>query len=471
MPLYRWPTGTIAQLESAVLAPGKIEVIVRPHAGADPKSLHALHHALSKNGIVHFINGEGNDYRLIIPDIKDEKPLLALLENGGWTAGLPQVIATPADKQIAQDSMREKIQKNAVFGSALFYDLGNISCIVSGIQRARHNRDGKWTASDVSEMMMGVAFSIGDALLTVYGKDKTKDPLIAFSEALSSHLTQQGIDIPAATPDSVHKSGFFASVNDFLSYHITSIKCLSETVGGGFMIKAALKKDNFNAGKLTAGLLVSTGWLATFMLDKPHAPGFEFKPKDDPVNMNTSQKIWHWLNENPRGRIGTPFGMLNNLSNLAGSYSERKRFNQEVFVAHNALAGKSGAAMEAAQSELNYATRKQHDWGWNVLTASAFLVGHSLFGLSGDKESVHAATDNHEFRQDILAVAANVLANVPDKARAHVVDETATYVTSIKGVTQNHAEVVQAINDHIDHIRQSPFMAPVNTDTAAQLAR
>lgn len=473
----------MAQVESITMAPGKVEAILRPREGASANELGGLHDALIQKGISNYIGWDKGDM-LIIPEVADEKALLSVLTEGKWTSGNPQTIATAADKQIAKDSVAQKIQKNTVFGSAILYNLGNLSQIVSGIQRARHNRDGKWTSNDVSEMMTGIAFTIGDLLLLGYGKDKKDDPLIAFSNALSGHLKQHGVELPkSADAEAIAKSGFFSSVNEFLSHNITPIKCLSEAVGGAFLIKSSLKPGEFNPGKFAAGLLVATGWLATFILDKPHAPPYEFKSTYDPSNASTGERFWHWLNENPRGRIGTPFGMANNVANVYGTLwpldaptrkGEMFRFRDDVT---NARAGVAKGFLDITEKvkgidttrrltgpelhdHLRYTERKQHDWAFNVVTASAFFAGHALFAKSGDRTSDRAATDNPEFRDDILDVAANVLANVPAKMRDHAIGEAADYITSIKGVTQSREEVIQAIGDHLAHIKTSVFTAP-----------
>src|SRR5205823_2613996 len=150
------------------------------------------------------IDTEENRDTLVIPEIKDEKTLFTVLETGKWIAGAPQVSATREDKDTAANSKKNRLKKNSLFLSALFYDLGNLSFMVSGYQRAKHNRDGKWTASDISEMMVGIMFSVGDVLLTAYGSEMPKNPLIEFSDELSQHLKRHGVVMPqVASPDAI----------------------------------------------------------------------------------------------------------------------------------------------------------------------------------------------------------------------------------------------------------------------------
>ncbi len=451
MPRYQWTQGTIAQIESITNAPGKVEIILRPQKDADAAALTALRQSLGESGCTNYVDADAQGERLIIPVIKDEKALLAQLTKGGWIQGEPTITQTSEDKEIRQDSTREKIQKNALLLSALFYDLGNVSCMVSGYMRGKHNRDGKFTASDLSEMGVGAAFSVGDVLLTAFGKEDKKDPLLAFTEELQGYLKAHSIEIPqgvGATPQAIHNSGFFAGAHDFLKHNVTSIKCLSETAGGLFMIKAALKKDNFNMGKMAAGMMLTTGWLSTFVLDKPHAPPYAFKPRVDAGDQNTGEKMTEWFKENPRGRIAGPLSMGNNISNIIGAGFEARRYRADL----------AGARASGNAADIAHHSRKQYDYGWNVLTACSFMVANGLFGMSGTKHSDEHVADTKTFTHDVLAVAANMLCSVPPEAKRAAVEGAADYITNIKDVSLRKEEAVEMINARIEHLKHSPFL-------------
>ena len=124
MPRYQWTSGTIAQLESITNAPGKVEIVLRPHKGASADALTSLRQSLGQNRVVNYVDADAQGDRLIIPVIKDEKALLEQLTQGGWTQGGPTITETSEDKEIKTDSTRDTVQKNALLLSALFYDLG-----------------------------------------------------------------------------------------------------------------------------------------------------------------------------------------------------------------------------------------------------------------------------------------------------------------------------------------------------------
>ncbi|MBY0406108.1 MAG: hypothetical protein K2Q01_00315 [Rickettsiales bacterium] len=451
MPKYQWDSGTIAQAESITNVPGKVEVILRPQKNATAHDLTALRQELGRNGLVNYVDQDAQGDRLIIPVIKNEKLLIGTLEKGGWVKGVPSMTYTSEDKEIHHDSAREKMQKHSLLLSALFYDLGNVACMVSGWQRGKLNRGGKFTAADWSEMGVGVAFTAGDLLLTVFGKEEKKDPLLAFSDEMKNYLSAHDVVVPqgvGATPEAIHKSGVLSTAHDFLKRNVTSIKCLSETTGGALMIKAGLKPGNVNNGKVAAGLMLTTGWLSTFFLDKPNAPPYSFKPEVDVGSQNTGQKLVGWLKDNPRGRIAMPLGMANNVSNLYGSWKESKKFAGDV-----AMARRSGNAAEIA-----YNTAKQNDYVWNVLSACSFLIGHSFFGMSGQKPSDSHVADTRTFTHDVLAVSANMLCSVPQEARQLAVEAAAEYIVSIKDVALRKEDAARLINERIDHLKKSPFV-------------
>lgn len=168
---------------------------MRASADADPARLSALHTALRHKHIVHFAEHTAQGNALILPEIGDEKALLDLLAEGGWSQGQPQTIAMASDRK--QQSAQSFIARNPTLTSALLFDFGGLTWVISGIQRTRHNLSRSITGSDLSEMLAGVTFLAANLLLTAYGRDQKKHPMVAFSDGLSAHLQQQGVQLSA----------------------------------------------------------------------------------------------------------------------------------------------------------------------------------------------------------------------------------------------------------------------------------
>lgn len=340
-------------------------------------------------------------------------------------------------------SFGKRVRGKAFYFSSLFYNLGNVAYIISGIQRGRHNKDGKITSHDVSETMIGAAFSVGDIFMTAYGHDKGDEELQAADQGLRRYLRQKGIQIPQGdtlNPDLLHQSGVVKATHRWMHKHIGRIKCLTEFTGGLLTIHAALNPHNRNQGKLVAGCLIAVGWLATFVLDKPRGHHIFTKHKSHKGVMET-------VLDNPRAWIASPLAMANNIANLKGSYDERKRYLQDITSAQN-------------PADRVWAERKQYDYLWNVTSACSFLVAHSLFGLSGTRHP-YTTEDDKAVMEDLILLSANTLAKQPEKIRAAAVDETAQYVSRLAHVTLDKDDIAKAINDKIAALSHSNWATRV----------
>jgi hypothetical protein len=381
-----------------------------------------------------------------------------LLAEEGLNKQAPTIIATAADKKNRSGMIGHLVETQPLLLSALFYNLTDATWFVSGIQRARHNRPPKFTKADWAEMTVGIAYCIGDVLLAFYGKDKSKHPMLEFSDALAAHLKQDGIVLPGpdATPEAIAKSGFFPSANRFLEKNIVPVKALSKFTGGTLTTIAALKPGNFNFGKLMNGLLVSSGWLATLALDKPQPLPYTFKADEKAQKDSGDDGLLHWFTENPRKRITAPLTMLGTPFKLGGSWNEARNYKRQVIEAQNTIAGKTGSALKLAQEELQHATRKQYDWSWNVVGTCSMLIGNYLFGLSGNRKA-HDIKSMDDFQKEALVAAANMLSAIPGKARGVAVEDAADYIAGIKGIKQGKEEVAKAISAQIDQLKTNAF--------------
>ena len=334
----------------------------------------------------------------------------------------------------------------------MFYNLGALTWIISGIMRAKHNSDGKFTKADISELMVGVVLGSGSLMLTSFGKDNKKHPMLAFSDGLSEYLKKQGVVLPTAadaTPESIHKSGFFPAAAEFLKKNSVSVLALDKAAASGFVAYSATKKTNFNPAKLAGGIIYAGAWLATFALDKPDAPPYQFKSKDDGTPQSTSKKLWKWASDDPRGHITAPIGIATQSLKLYGCWDEGMK---AIRNAKNAL-----------PADKAFAEARQYDFLWNVVGYGAFIMGNYLFGLSGKKQPSLQKEDPDHFEQEILTAAANILSSVPEKARKLAIEAAAEYVTSIKGIHHSQSEVEQIIANQITHLQQLSVNAPDNT--------
>lgn len=419
---------------------------------AELPKLQELRELLAKHGCSTLMDVKNGRSVIEVRGVKDPETLQKILKESGHAPNGIQIESTPDDD--VTHSFGEKIAGKSLFLSALFYDLGNIAFIVSGIQRGRHNPGGRFTPNDYSEIMTGAAFSVGDVLMTLYGKDKGDEELAAAAEGLSQHLEKKGIHLPkenALTPETLHKSGFMQETNDWLRRNVVYSKCLSELAGGLFTIHAAMKPGNMNHGKFIAGLLISTGWASTLLLDKPR--GHEVFGGDKPSPSTIAAK----LADNPRGLIARPLAMGNNLANLWGAFNgkdgERTRFRKDVLKAERDF---DVSANPANQMALTMATAKQHDYVWNVISACSFLVAHGLFGISGGKRPPETE-DDKRMMDDLILLSANMLAKQPEAVREAAFEQTADYVAHLSHVTLSQDKLEQAMRDKLGELAKSDW--------------
>ncbi|MBI1275087.1 hypothetical protein GC177_03860 [bacterium] len=334
------------------------------------------------------------------------------------------------------DRTPAKATPNTRFLSSLLYNLGNISCIVSGIQRGRHNPDGKFTMNDISELMVGVSFSVGDVLMAAVSKDAPSE-IERLEHGLKDHLQRHRIKLPAQpNAENIHKSGALPAVYDFIKNNIVSIKCITEGTAGLFMINAATKKGNLNKGKLAAGLLVSTGWFSTLLMN--HLP-----PPD------AASSLPDKIRDNPKGWIARPAAIGNNISNFIGAVNERKRFMGEVHAAEAALQTATAEEAGTATEKLRIARLKQHDYIWNMVSACSFLMANYLFGISSGGNKPATSAEEQAIASEVVNISAKTLASIPAEMRDAAVNQAAIYTAKQSHVGESRERIAEMIQEQI----------------------
>ncbi len=466
MAIYRYQHPLIDHIETSVSRHDATKATIFMTPNADAAMLADLRKKLGEHSIDTLMDSKNGQAVLQVRGLRKDERLITTLEKIGIRQDGP-VTKTPDEEQKRKGSLGERIRGKSLFLSALFYDLGNVALIVSGIQRGKHNPGGKMLPHDKSELMTGVAFSIGDVAMTLYGDDREDRELSAAENSLKRHLHKKGIKVPeddVLNPDTLHQSGVFKATDRWMRRHIIHVKCLTETTAGLYMIHAGMKRDaknQLNRGKLTAGFLLTAGWLATFLLDKSH------KPANLEVG-NGEKDVLDHITENPRGWIARPFSMGNNVANLWGALNprdgERKRFHEDLIKAEEQF---KFHASEDNQQHLTRARAKQHDYMWNVMTASSFMVANMLFGMSGSKRP-RETEDDKALMQDIVLLSANMLAQQPEKIRQAAIGEAAQYIADLPHIGLNAVQAAQVIQDKIDSLNHSTWAVRVKSkDNAA----
>lgn len=464
MAIYHYPQSELLdRLEVRSPRLGIAQAVIVPKKNVEISQLEQLRSQLGAHKFSTLMDEVDGQPVIQVRGLKDEKKLLATLGELGLTHG--EVKKEVRDGDERKLSFGDKVRGKSLFLSALFYDLGNAAFIVSGIQRGRHNKGGKFTSNDISELLIGGAFSVGDVVMTAYGHDKGDEELTVAARAIKRHLHQKGIEIPGEetlNPDTLHESGIMKATDRWMRKHVIDIKCLAEFAGGLFTVHSAVKPGNRNNGKMAAGFLISSGWLATLLLDKSNAERMIDGDKSPPFSL--AEKVM----DSPRNLIARPLAVGNNVANLWGSLNgktgERARFRSEVVDAQRQFSLNPSASNRA---HLQYTQVKQHDYLWNVVSAASFMVANTLFGLSG-KQRPDDTQDDKALMNDVVLLSANVLAQQPGKVRDAAIEETADYVSHFAHINATKAEIKEAIAAKVESLTHSQWAQRVKQPPAAQ---
>lgn len=429
---------------------GNIQATIIAAEKANPRKIEQLREQLGKHNISTLIDVVDGRLAIQVRGLKNRKVLFASLSEVGLGVSRAAKEIT-ADDHKKKLSLTQWVRSKPLFLSAIFYDLGNISYIISGIIRARHNPDGRFTPKDISESMIGVAFFAGDLLMTGYGHTQGDEELKAVDIGLKRHLHRKGIQAPQGddlNPDTLHQSGFFKAADRWLRKHIIRVKCLTEFIGGLLTIHAGLRRDAdgslTNSGKLAAGLLLSTGWASTFMLERPR--GYDIFDEDTQAD----DTVVGAIKRNPRGTLAQTTGIANNLFNLGGSLNwmqnpkyrgEAARFRDDIRKAAN-------------PTELAYAMNRRFDFIPNVITACCFIIGHTLFGLSGAKRP-NPTEDDNAMLKDLELLSANMLLKQPAAIREATIAETSEYISKLRHVRTSKEDIAAAIQEKMVSLDRS----------------
>ncbi len=431
---------------------------------ADGTALEEVRKKLGRLGYSTLMDEVDGDAAIQVRGIKSESKLIKDLEVLDLAGDGAEKDLTKAPER--KPSFSERVRGSALFLSAVFYDIGNIAFIVSGFARGKHNRDGRLTSNDWSEIGIGAAFGLGDVLMTIYGHERGDEELTVAAQGLKKHLHQKGIEVPRAdtlNPDTLYQSGVMKAANRWLSKHIGQVKCLTEFVGGLFTIHAGRKIDQEtkkrNHYKVAAGALITTGWASTFLLEKPRGEnilgGNIINGQEPPP-----QTFWEKVKSNPRGWIAAPAAVGNNLFNLVGAAQERERGLYAIETLKGKLARHD---IPANRKELAFAQRKQKDYYGNVVSACSFLVANALFGLSGTGNRPKETDDDKKVMHEMVLMSANVLAQQPEKIREASLSEAADYVSRLSHVDSSREEIELALREKVTALSHSNWASRVQS--------
>lgn len=140
--------------------------------------------------------------------------------------------------------------------SAIFYQLGNLVTILSGVFRKEAN-----------ERNTGIAFAVGDTSMLLFGKRTEKEKYVSVMKGFGEMLQQNGY-IPSfgsgfSASAMYEKPSSWQNIRNFMHDKVIAVKSLSEIAAGVSFARAGQIQGN--RYKTMAGSLIASGFAISLM--------------------------------------------------------------------------------------------------------------------------------------------------------------------------------------------------------------
>jgi len=416
---YQWDSpSTIPRID--VRSQGKDNVVayIYPPDNASEHSpeLIELRNRFKQMGWASNSDNRGGKQVLRLTGFGDEREIITLLKTGKSVVGNPEITTTASNDH---SGFGEKLLSNSLRSSGLFYMLGDILFVLSGIKRG----------NDRAQIETGLAFAAGDAALMAFGGKDDKRQFKSLLTKLSNHLEEKGIAIPHSAAINAEtmasKGGFLETVYDFVHEHINVFKIAAEVFGGARYFQAGINQDN--PRKKAAGALIVAGWTASLLIK-------EKKPDPEQLqNAGIMEKTKSYIQEKPL-RLAGWSGLAHNALSTMGAFDERKK----------ELAKPNGT----------------NHYRWDLAGICAMLMGNSLYSMSN--KVTGGSIKEGALVEDVYGLAAQVLNRQPEELREKAIEETANFLGQRSELKDNRTQIIARLRKEIDALSHNPWFYPRN---------
>ncbi len=331
-------------------------VITIPAHAKDADKLRNLDNLFIDNGYSVSYDIKDNQPIIRVGGFRQPKDVLTFLKQKEVVSGNIQAIKTTK----AAPSMWRTIRDNSLVLSAAFYMLGNTATALSGLFR-----------NDMDELKAGVAFSVGDSFMLLFGKtsDKQKQEHVmqGFGEFLGQHgyTPDVGSNFSASAIKNKSHNGFTKAMKSL----VIPVKSVSEIFAGYSFAKAGFNQEN--AYKKVAGTALMTGFSAGLLIpEKNNSQIRDIMGVDTPEQAKLAYKdlsIWQKVKYAVMSKpliLSGGFAAINNFATLFGAFDEKKNARNLRKVEAELGVDKNGSRLSTANSSyeisiLNYTKTKQ----------------------------------------------------------------------------------------------------------------
>lgn len=413
---YRWDgSATIRQVD--VRTQGADRAVAYLYANENEQQgspkLQALRSAFREHGWASSSDIRDGKPVLRLTGLPNAEALLTLLQTQHAIEGAPHTTTQTANDN-APHGLLDATLKNSLRASGIFYTIGNLLFIMSGVAR-----------KDNAQLGTGLSFTAGDALLTAFGGKDDARQFKSLLIKLKDHLDERGIAIPehAALNAEVMAghSGFLETCYDFTHRHINIFKIIAEVLGGGLYFKAGINQNN--PRKQAAGAVIVAGWLAAGLIREKKAD------KDELANAGSLEKTAAYIQEKPL-RLAGWSGLTHNALSSIGAYEEHQK--------QRALPG-GGTS---------------HHY-WDIAGIAAMLLGNSLYAISN--KTTGGSITNDDLTEDVYGLAAQVLNRQPPAVRDAAIQATADFLGERTEIKDTRSQVVARLTKEMETLSHNPW--------------
>jgi hypothetical protein len=488
---YTWGEGSsIQKVDVRKLASGALEAYIHAPANASAGDLANVPIQLGQKGYTASADEIDGVNVLRVSGFKKGEDLAAALTEAGFVRGEPsKEVKGPKEHQ----SLKQRVGKQTVKLSGVFGIVGHAAMAAAGILE-----------KDYKRVATALFYTTSTSTSAIYGAGMADGASKVIGD-MKDYLKAQGVEIPQGsqlTPEELaKKGGVIETLHHYIKSHPLEIGNTVGLMGNVMLTYSGLKNgDGVSVGRTASGLASMIGALSIILVPEKGKggaidyewPGMENIPgvaAKDPTaaeiaaqkaDRSLPKKFADWVQERPM-RFAGLLNVGGNLALFHDAHSISKRHKQTLAAYEEGLADLDDTiAKENGSMNIKDIVAKRDnmlgDYGKAKLasrttmfaytTAACYLVATAFTSMSS-KAKV-SDYNEQEMVGKLCAMSANLIAEQPRDLRDEAIDKMALYLSKQEDVTESKAELIDIINEKVDKLVQSPWMAKVSIERAQQ---
>jgi hypothetical protein len=502
MPRYQWQEkAAIQQLDIRETLRYPV-ALLRLDASLDAATLHAIPATLQRHGLIATPESEDGKPCLRVRGFKDSEALLQLLKQEGLTPAQPatvQLLEEEANPEV--QTLRRYIKDHSIQLAGAVYLIADAMPIASGVVRK--------TPAEVTQGLLWATTSAG---LLFFGRKNPEVQVGNIYTKMRDFMAHEGVPIaddPALALQQLQRDpSYWNMLVNFLYDHPVLFNNSLQGYGG--IKQAQAGKAQGNPFKSGAGAAVAVGQWGGLIIPEDKYAGLDAQAKaerlaqraagEEPENGFHTRFLdnpVHWIQEKPLRltAIGPIIG--NFLTTASALFHDRHKVNEHFGIASNryelnpsklwqdatrdtnALLQRAGVSKDAllldrtkpeaqrSYLELEKMLGTQIGWKFTMMTPVFNIIANTLYGMSS-KEERSVNLDKEGYLDEILGVAANIYAHIPDAAaRNEKIIRFAGFLRSQPDVKLSEAAIRERINARIDGLEKAGWVEKLQHSPAA----